>query len=556
MSRALHRVEVQPGLVALRDDDANLFLEATPLPAEGLLSFTRRLTGGTEAAGGIRALNANPTRLLAGVRYRVPFDLLDDAHQVQVIRALFPQDRGSARGWTHAVTRESLTDGATLWRLAVWFTGDGKNFRALREVNGLVDDGLSPGQTLLVPAVLLRPGLRAMLPSPAPSDSALEFRGEGTDAHAVYRLRPGEALYSSVVVRFTGRIYADDVNALASEIASASAIRDVTDIPIGYEVKLPLDLLLPEYLPLGHPRKVEYEASLTESQRFSNEVQSHHLEGITVVLDAGHGGADVGASKDGVWESLHVYDIMVRAREILETRTAATVVATVRDGNDHRIEGRDVLPFSRGHQVLTDPPYPIQDAKIGVNLRWYLANSVLRRTIKAGSEAKKVVFVSIHADSLHPSLRGAMVYIPSTQLTAGSFGRSGAAYSARAEYREKPRVEYSWRERSQSEGLSRDLAGRVLGALHSRGLAIHEFKPIREKIIRKNSEYVPAVLRYNGIPAKILLEVSNLANTEDRRLIQTQAFRQKMAEALVQGILAYYGEDLPLGEPVQVAKAK
>ncbi len=550
------RVEFQDGLVAVRADDGELYLEAVPLPAEGLLSFTRRLTGSEEAAAEIRQLNGNRLRMLAGVRYRVPFDRLDRVHQGQVIRALYPEDRGSSRGWSHTVTREAIADGATLWRLAVWFTGEGRNFPVLRQANGLVDDGLSPGQTLLIPAEILRPSLRSMLPSPPPNDRALDFRREGDEEFAVYRLQAGEALYSSVVVRFTGRIYAEDVNALASEIAAVNGIADVTDIPIGYEVRLPIDLLLPEYLPAGDPRKLEYEAQLSESQQFSNEVHSRGLEGITVVLDAGHGGADVGASKDGVWESLYVYDIMERARHILETRTAATVVTTVRDGSDSRIAPRDVLPYSRGHQVLTTPPYPIQDAKVGVNLRWYLANSVHRKAVKAGADPKKTVFVSIHADSLHPSLRGAMVYIPSTQLTAGSFGRTGAAYSQRAEYREKPRVEYSWRERSQSEGLSRDLATHTLAALRARGLAIHEFKPIREKIIRKRSQYVPAVLRYNAIPAKMLLEVSNLANQDDRRLIQTQAFRQKMAEALVQGIMAYYGEEMPLTEPVQVAKAK
>ena len=555
-SRASQRVEVATGLVAVRSDEAKLSLEALPQAGEGFLSFTRRLTGSSEAAGEIRRMNGGSKNLLAGVRYRVPFDRLEGTYQVQVLKALYPGDRGSSRGWTHIVTKQALQDGATLWRLAVWFTGDGKNFKALREVNGLVDDGLTPGQSLVVPSTLLRPALRAMLPKSSVGASGLEFRGDGSDTHAVYKLRAGEALYSSVVVRFTGRLYAEDVNALASEIAEESAIADVTDIPIGYEVKLPLDLLLPEYLPEGHPRKVEYETQLSESRQFSNEVQSHHLEGITVVLDAGHGGADVGASKDGVWESLYVYDVMVRAQKILETRTAATVVATVRDGDRHAVSQRDVLPFSRGHEVQTTPPYPIQDARVGVNLRWYLANSVYRKTVKAGSDPNKSVFVSIHADSLHPSLRGAMVYVPSTQLTAGTFGRTGSAYSARAEYREQPRVQYSWRERSQSEGLSRDLADEVLGALRSRALSIHEFKPVREKIIRKRSEYVPAVLRYNAIPAKILLEISNLANKEDRRLIQTQSFRQKMAEALVAGILAYYGEQMPMSEPVQVAKAK
>jgi N-acetylmuramoyl-L-alanine amidase len=128
-------------------------------------------------------------------------------------------------------------------------------------------------------------------------------------------------------------------------------------------------------------------------------------------------------------------------------------------------------------------------------------------------------------------------------MIGGEFGKSGAVYASRREVREKPRVRYSTTERVKSEGLSRQLAEQVLAEFRARGLAIHPSKPVREKIIRARSAYVPAVLRYNAVPAKALLEVCNLANAEDRRLLQTRAFRQRVAEAVVEGILAYYGAD-------------
>jgi len=207
---------------------------------------------------------------------------------------------------------------------------------------------------------------------------------------------------------------------------------------------------------------------------------------------------------------------------------------------------------------LTTPPYPILDAKVGVNLRWYLANSQYHKFTDGGEgDAKKVVFVSLHADSLHPSLRGAMVYVPSAKLTAGRSSRTGTVYSSRAEVRAHPTVELSLRERQQSEGLSREMATRTIAAFRQRNLPVHPYKPVRERIIRHRAEFVPAVLRYNTIPAKMLVEVCNLANEEDRRLIQTRTFRQQVAEAVVAGILAYYGEDeAPAGAGVQVAKAK
>src|SRR6185295_16751365 len=102
----------------------------------------------------------------------------------------------------------------------------------------------------------------------------LEYRQDAAGRYAAYRLQPGEALYSSVVVRFTGRVFAEDVNALAAEIAKRSGIADVTDIPIGYEVKIPLDLLQAEFLPPGDPRRAEYEAGIADSDKFSNQVKS------------------------------------------------------------------------------------------------------------------------------------------------------------------------------------------------------------------------------------------------------------------------------------------
>lgn len=135
-----------------------------------------------------------------------------------------------------------------------------------------------------------------------------------------------------------------------------------------------------------------------------------------------------------------------------------------------------------------------------------------------------------------------MAYIPGAEYRGGSYGKSGSVYASRREVRENPRVSYSNRERVESEGLSRDLASHVLASFGSRGLAIHPDKPIREKIIRRRRAWVPAVLRYNAIPSKVLIEVCNLANGKDRQLIQTRKFRQEVAEAIAAGILDYYGQ--------------
>jgi N-acetylmuramoyl-L-alanine amidase len=174
--------------------------------------------------------------------------------------------------------------------------------------------------------------------------------------------------------------------------------------------------------------------------------------------------------------------------------------------------------------------------------------------VREEGDAEKVIFLSIHADSLHPSLRGAMAYIPAARMRDESYGKSGSAYAARKEFRESPKVSFPWEQRVKSEGLSRSLAKQIVTAFETRGLAVHPFQPVRDKIIRDQKEWVPAVLRYNTVPAKMLLEVCNLNNPEDRRLLQTRNYRQQVAEAIVKGVLGYYGQQTEL--PSAVAKAK
>ncbi|GMU64800.1 MAG: hypothetical protein AMXMBFR36_10740 [Acidobacteriota bacterium] len=537
------RANLSSGERAALVDRRDLFLETTPLRAEGMLAFCRRLTGDTRSCSEISKLNRNPKRLLAGVRYRVPYELLTADRKLGVIRALFPEDVGRVEGWQHRSRGEDLS------RVALWFTGESGQAAALRKANGRKDDRLKPGDSVKVPAALLLPIFRVPEP-PAPvasptvaasTPARLEYGEDGLGKYAVYRLRGGEALYSAVVVRFTGRVHAEDVNAVASEIALRSGIVDVTDIPIGYPVKVPLDLLEPQFLPPEDPRRLEWEVERALSERFRNEVEARGLEGVTVILDPGHGGADVGASMAGVWESNYVYDVALRVKRILENRTRARVEMTSRDGEGFVIVDRDVLPYSRGHRVMTDPPYAIGDSRTGTHLRWYFANSRFRRAAAAGGR-EKIVFVSVHADSLHPSLRGGSAYVPDVALTAGTFGKSGSVFEQRREYREQPRVSLSLDVRQRSEGLSRDLAGKVLDGFRARGLAVHPYQPVRDVIYRGRRAWVPAVLRYNEIPPRILLEICNLANVEDRRLLQTRAFREKVAEAVVDGIRAFFGE--------------
>lgn len=539
---AASRALLEKGIEATLSDTHEIDLVVTPRPGEGLLSLSRRISGDERAAPKLAEANGGSNDLLAGAVYRIPLDLVSPDLRLRTLRALFADDKPDVDGWRHRVKGVGPLRREGLWQLSQWFTGTGENFRSIREYNDLADDEVASGRDVIIPAELLLPPFRALLPV-GETPFNLEYGADADGEYALYRLRPKEALYSAVVVRFTGRVFAVDVNALAGQIAKRNGIPDVTNIPVGFRIKIPLDLLQPEFLPEGNPRRREYEEGLKASLKFSNQVRTQGLAGITVILDAGHGGQDVGASLSGVWESLYVYDIVMRIKRLLENQSAAKVFVTTRDGAQFRVYDSDVIPFSRGHAVLTTPPYPIVDPKVGVNLRWYLANSVYRKVLKQDRDSQKVVFLSVHADSLHPSLRGVMAYIPAADMRGESYGMAGAVYTSRKEVQEAQRVVFPLEERTESEGLSRQLAKRIVAAFQASSLPVHPFKPVREKIIRNNSEWVPAVLRYNSVPAKILLEVCNLANDQDRSLVQTSAYRQKVAEAVVRGLTSYYDQD-------------
>ncbi|HPW56050.1 MAG TPA: N-acetylmuramoyl-L-alanine amidase [Thermoanaerobaculaceae bacterium] len=380
--------------------------------------------------------------------------------------------------------------------------------------------------------------------SPAPASMA-EYQVAPTDREpvleygkdqVVYRLRPGEALYSAVVVRFTGQLLAADVNATAAELARLSEIEDVTAIPVGYPVRIPFDLLLPEYLPVGDPRREEWEKEREELAAIRRAIGAANLDGIHVIVDAGHGGNDTGAIVGGVWESTYVYDVASRLRRALQRDTRATVWMTVRDaGQGDAPPERDTLPAGRLQQLLVTPTYDLSDASTGVHLRWVLANSILERLMVQKVNPERVVFVSIHADSLHPSVRGLMAYVPSRHLRAARAPNPAGIWSCEeARTLKAPRFPAAFN--SRAEALSTQLGEAMVRSAERFGVAVHPYRPVRSSVLRGGSRWVPAVLRYNRVPTSVLVEISNLANEEDRMLLQTARFREKLALALAAGL--------------------
>jgi N-acetylmuramoyl-L-alanine amidase len=478
----------------------------------------------------------------------IPFDLLNDDYRALVLVNLFPGDGPDQGGWLHVARAGRLaTPDEGLWQIAKWFAGDGERFREIARANSLSSPDLAQGQKILVPAALLH---RSLKPLPTSDDGSLSFGEDGLGSYAGYRLRTGEALYSAVVVRFTGRTDPDDVNAVAADLARRSGIRDVTDIPVGFKVKLPFDLLEPEFLPRGHPRRREADAARKEMAKelARRPVRSagRGLEGVLVVIDPGHGGRDAGTTQFGVSEHDYAYDVACRLKAAIERDTAARVFMTLEDpGVGFRPSDGDRLDVNRKGTLRTNPPFSARDegeSSVAVNLRWYLANSVLRKAVAEGTAPDRVVFLSLHADSRHPSLRGLMVYVPGQQFRKGTHSESGEEYLRFREVREAPAVRFPRRDLVRSEAVSRRLAADLVEAFRREDLPVQPYQPVRDRVIRGRRTWLPAVLRGNAIPAKVLVEMVNLSNSQDAGLLGSARDRDRLARAMARALAAYFGD--------------
>src|SRR3954470_1951140 len=559
----------------LRDYTIDVLVK--PHDGDAWSRLAKRVTGDGANWKAIAEANGVGEKLDTEKSVHVPLRLLRPDLQRQILRTIFPQDRMTDSGWRHVVAGGSGIEGESLWNIAEWFTGDGANYSSIRKANPAQGLSTRPGDVIVVPTQLLAAafgasseGQNAQTPANEvrkPEDDPVERTTEndhasalsveavagqsapsltydrsGSEPFAAYRFQKGGGLYSSVPIRFTGRVYSKDVGDVLDRLVKFNGIEDVSKIRVGYPVKIPMTLLLPEYLPENDPTRVAREQQKRASAKLAKRTRAKGLSGVRVILDAGRGGRDSGTEHDGVYESTYVYDVMCRLKRIIEKKSAATVLTTTKSSDGgYDITDGDALDDAPNDQVvLTTPKYVLEDPRIGVHLRWYLANSIFRHAIREGIAKEKVVFISLHADSLHPSLRGAMVYIPGERYVQGSFRKSDEVYLARAEVRERPVVTHSEEESLQAEGLSRDLGESIIDAFEESGLKVHPFDPVRDNVVRNGREWVPAVIRYNLVPTRALIEICNLGNPRDRDLMQTRAYRQKVAQAIYDGIIGFY----------------
>ena len=211
---------------------------------------------------------------------------------------------------------------------------------------------------------------------------------------------------------------------------------------------------------------------------------------LSIVLDAGHGGWDLGTvGRRGLLEKDLVLDIVQRLGGLLQQRLNANVIYT-RQGDSY-------VPLERRAEIA--------------NL----------------SQAK--LFISIHANySDSASARGVETYYTNTysSVRARPAGTDGEALLQNVDW---TRVDI--REKVQE---SRHFADCVQQALYGTIASKNPGIPNRGV---KEAQYV--VLTGTSMPA-ILAEVSFVSSPTDESELLNEAYRQRIAEALYKGIARYH----------------
>jgi N-acetylmuramoyl-L-alanine amidase len=543
----------------------------------------------------------------------IEYSRLSPPFKRSVVRALWPKDRSADSGWVHVVTHKGQE---TLWLLSELLTGSGAHYKEIMKANGKRESGLKLGEHLRIPEQLLLPAFKpravqpqwvadpvaipqAVLetqaiedssPLPLPTDPSgapkqlppaqpppgnttaqaessaelerlrllraeLRYGSDAQGSYALYRLQAGEAIYSAVVVRFCGLVSGEEVNREAQNIIVRNGIRDETDLAVGTAIKIPYDLLQPEFRREDDAEYLGYMANLQAVLAIDTEVDAAYLDGLRLILDAGHGGKDPGARFGEVWEDDFVYDIACRIRQRLHRDTRASVHFSTYDP-DQAYSPKDVtnFPLDQDEVLLTKPRFSLNHSDVastGVNLRWALANDLFHQWVQEGIKPSNVLFVSLHADSLHSSITGSMVYIPDARYCPTELQSPDPALLRYVEGKGNS-FKQTRKELETAQARSLVLANKFLHQIRSRNQPVHPEKPVRSLVLRqaKAKPFVPAVLRYSRVPTRMLVEVCNLNNPQDRKRLQNPAYRQEIADSFCAALLETYGA------PVHISSAK
>jgi N-acetylmuramoyl-L-alanine amidase len=272
--------------------------------------------------------------------------------------------------------------------------------------------------------------------------------------------------------------------------AGSTTVADMPrPIPISEEKPVPLLSRPPAEIPPVSPP-----APIANSNGQFSLARQLGLGVSRIVLDAGHGGHDPGARANGVNEAELVLDVTLRLRDLLEKQPGIEVTLTRR----------------------TDEFIPLEE-------RTAIAN-----------RQNADLFLSIHANaSRNPRARGVETYF----LNFASNPEAEAV--AARENSASGKTMHSLPEIVRAIALnnkideSRDFAEMVQKAM------VRRLAPRNAQLRDLGVKQAPFVVLIGAGMPSVLAEISFVTNKQEGVLLKTSAYRQQIAESLLDAILRY-----------------
>ena len=534
-----------PMIVAWAGREIRVWVQ--PRANEGYLQIARRVMADPNRYPEIvRHHGGRPVMLGHPVSFPLP--LVKPEIRSQALRAMYPGDYPTDDGWVHRVAFAT----ENLITLAEAFTGSRGKFTALAKRNKLGDpDLLHIGMEILIPLEWLSRELE-LRPATLRPPLVLEEDQSTRRRYARYTMGKDETLYSSVILRFTDREFAEEVNRMARELVRLNGLRDAEHVPAGVSLRIPLEWISEDYLTTKAAWRAEVpEPGAIEPPRRPQPKGGEVPGALHVIIDPGHGGIDPGAiygrrgRPDTVYEDEVAYDIALRLAEQLK-RQGHHVHVTLADPDQPRPSPAMRFVHDSDEAVQVTPPYRVEDVDVGVNMRVYYVESLYRDlTANRGVDPGQILLISIHGDALAPMLRGAMVYYPDSELRHHEFRPNGRVYRIRKEAL-PAQIRFVPRESEHAAESSKAFAEAIVRGLESQRIGVGGRRPVRSFYYRDDRRTLPAVLRYSRVPTSVLVEVANLNNAQDRALIRDPKTRHRISLGLAAAVEEMARRQMPL----------
>ena len=185
------------------------------------------------------------TRNLYKHRYiTFPLKVINGDIRSSALKASFFNDKATHKYWQHHVTYKWETTSM----IAGLFTKKGIKAGNLVRFNKMRRNGnvLQIGDIIKIPWKWISPELKLRQFAVKPP---LKLKQDKSGKlFAQYQMQTGDTLYSSVVIRFTGRLLNDEVNQIANQLLKLNNISEARLIQNRQKIKIPLELLSEEYI--------------------------------------------------------------------------------------------------------------------------------------------------------------------------------------------------------------------------------------------------------------------------------------------------------------------